>query len=350
MPTSVKQMTFTTTIASPSALANAAAGLAAGENIVLATSWVGTDIPTDQTWNWNNKWFIDEPNALGYGATKRQNAPDSMVHFVYDMNNNIFRSVNCGFSRTGHVYDCIAYDYSLGRGYLVPGGGTGDDALWYTDLVPGSNPALPQAISEAAYSSIPSILYASSQAFVSNSSAMDFHPNLFGTGDGGHVIVTQKGIAARRKSTGAYSILFSQSSQIGSNPCCVYSRGVDACIVQLGLGGNVYRVSSNTNVTLITSCPLDLGPDHSGTSVAALVDSPFGDSTMYAIEKVASGRVWKLTGGNTWSLQTYTHDFSASVTGPSMDFQVAAYYGHNCIVAIERTGTFGRLRLWRPNS
>ncbi len=354
MPTSIKEMVFTVTVANPAPIAQAAANLAAGEQTgtSFTTSWTGSSIPIDTYWNWNNKWFIDGPNDLGYGATKLANSNGSMHHFVYDMVNNIFRSANCGFNTSGHVYDCVAYDYDDARGFLVPGGGR-DDTLWYTDVVPGSTPANPTSFGDTAATAISSIMYTTG-SFISAEGAMDYHPNLYGAGQGGWVIVCQKGIAARRKSTGVYSTIMGAGTFINADvPGCVYSRGLDACVVAINGPGTgtamTYKVTNSTTITTLSAQPMSLGPDRNNTG-AALVDAPNGQATVYALERVANGKVWKLS-GTSWELQTYTHPFIG--LGSAEDFMVAPYYDYGCFVALERVNTgnrYARLRLWRPNT
>jgi fibronectin type 3 domain-containing protein len=338
-----------------SALLTACEALSSGDNVILSTTWTGGDIPTDQDINWNNKFHYDHIRGIAYMATKLQNVSTAMTHAFFDESTSTWLSENCGFDRNGHVYDSSAYDYTTGTGYLVPGGGR-DNFLYRTTWSPGSALSTPSPTSKDANTEISSIMYASSGDFISSEGAMDYHPNLFGEGLGGMVIVCKRGIAAWRKSTDTYSVILS-SSGIWDNadiPSCVYSRGLDACIVcingpETGTA-KAYRVSRNNSITVINTPPMAFGPDSLSVDSAALVDDPLGRATVYALDRTSAKRVWKYSSGS-WVLQGFTHPFTG--LGDTTDFLVAAAYGRGVIMGLERVNTGNlrpRLRLWKPPS
>jgi hypothetical protein len=270
-----------------------------------------------------------------------------MKHAWYNESTNQWVSENCAFNSPGHIYDCIGYDHSTGIGYIVPGGGSGDDKLWKSTWTKGQPLERPTVGSSSAGPQIPTILYAGNDHFVSGSSAMDWHPNLFGPGDGGMVVVCQRGIAGFRKSTYRFHIIVSGASV--DHPVCVYSRGLDAIIACNG--NTVYKIDDYQ--TWISSAdpgldpaPVDFSFDHGGAAVAALVDDPLGRPTLYALEKGSGGRVWKYNRG-AWDLQSFRHPFTARDNNDE-NWMVAAMYGHGCIWALEQ-GPLPTSRIWRPN-
>lgn len=358
MPTSIKQMTFTITTSSPTLIRQKAASLAAGENYLFqgsdAVTWVGGDVPIDADFNWNNKFHWDPVRGRAYLSTKHAGQDASMQHAVYDEVAHTWHSENCGFNRSGHVYDTCAYDHADGTGYQTPGGGK--DSFLYVTTPTSTSPGTLVSTGKDAYSEISGIMYASTQDYVSGEGAMDIHPNLFGTADAGMVIICKRGIGAWRKSTNIYSqILGTGNFDNCDVPSVVYCRGLDAAIVcanspQTGTE-SAWRVNRNNSITQIQTPPIDFGPDRdpSQPTTAVLIDSPNGDATLYALERDA-GQVYKYTAG-TWALQSFTHPFAGG--GERRDFMAAAGYGLGAIIGIERTtGTsgFGRMRLWRPNS
>lgn len=338
-----------------SAIETAAAGLVAGDDIVLTgVTWTGGDVPVDDDFNWNNKGHCDPVRRRLYFATKNAGDNVAMQHCVYEFDANTFHCENCGFNHQGHVYDSVAYDHADGKAYLVPGGGQG--SLIYETTPTNTSPGTLVSTGKDANDEIAGIMYAGSGWFVSSEGAMDIHPNLFGAGAAGLVIVCKRGLGAWRKSTNVFSVILGTGTFDNCNiPTVVYSRGLGACILTTNINSNAaYRVVSSSSVIQINDTPIAFGPDQGTTVSASVCDDPNEGATVYALEKLNNGRVWKYSAG-TWALQSgVTHPFHGD--GDEEDWVIIAGYGlalpGRCpIIAIERTTSGNpRIRLWRPDT
>lgn len=340
-----KQLLITIAAGDTSPLGTFAATLTTpgSSGLLPGVTWGGTDIPNNDDFNWNNKWFLDEGLGIGYGATKNAGDPVAMQHFVYDRANNIFRAANCGFNKNGHVYDAIAYKRGSSQGYLMPGGSI-TNQVYRTTLSAGSNPPVPTLLATAPSGGI----MAGSGNFVTGESSMEHHPNLFAPGDGGVLILCQFGVLAMRDSTLAFSTIIPAGQfSLADTPAMMYSRGLDAVIVTTNSSSKAYRINAGGTWTAIDNTPMYFGPDRGSPDTAALIDDPVGAATVWAIEKVPSGRVWKLTSGTSWSLQASVAQ-PMTASSDSEDWMIAADRLTGCFVAIERTGTTGRVRVVRP--
>jgi hypothetical protein len=340
---------------SATSLSQITASLSPGQDTEgLNDTWTGGGLPKGDDLNWIMKFHYDPVRQMAFTVTKIQNCNTCMEHAWYDELANQWISENCGFNAAGHAFDCVAYDHAEGVGYLVPGGGQ-DDVLWKSTWTRGQSLSKPVIASSHAEGQIDELMYPTKDNFVSGALAQDWHPNLFGPGDGGMVVICQKGIAGWRKSTDTWHVIVPRGNfSIGpDHPGCVYSRGLDAVIASPNKDNNKlfkiddYQTWISSDDPGLDPAPIDFGFDHGGHPIAAIVDDPLERPTIYALEKTGSGRVWKYSNGK-WALQSFKHPFTATDNGGE-NWMVAAMYGHGCIWALERTSGLPRSRVWRPN-
>jgi hypothetical protein len=341
---------------SATALSDLTASLAPGQSSTeLGCTWTGGGQPTGDDLNWINKFHYDPVRQVAFINTKRQNCNTCMEHGWYDEKTNQWVSENCGFNAPGHAWDAVGYDHAQGVGYVIPGGSR-DDVLYASTWTPGQPLSRPTIATSTASGQINTILYSGNYTFASGSAAMDWHPNLFGSGEPGMVIVCQKGIGGWRKSSNTWHIIVpSGNYSIPPNsPGCVYSRGLGAVIASVNKDGRkLFKIDDynswiSSNDPGLDAAPIDFGFDHGGASIAAIVDDPLERPTMYALEKNGSNRVWKYNNGK-WTVQSFKHPFVGR-DNYGENWMVAAMYGHGCIWALEGGGSgLPRSRIWRPD-
>lgn len=211
-------------------------------------------------------------------------------------------------SGTGHGYDSACMDPATGDLYFVPYDGdyvirwTGSDWVKATGAVTNSGGA------------------ESGGPF-----GFSWHPNLYGTGDGGIVEIRNSNARAWRKSAGASS----NFAAIGTLPYSniqysqgVYCSALDATVASAGTAGLAcFRVDGGTT-PVASRMPFDLPIRCSSSSgdanLSRLFPTPSGSVAIF--ESADAARVWRLnTATLQWELQTYTHPlrFAANTTSPS---------------------------------
>jgi hypothetical protein len=188
-----------------------------------------------------------------------------------------------------------------------------------------------------------------------------FHPNLFGVGDPGVVVLCQRGVIAWRKNTNTWHQIpgLYTGTVVGDVPTCVYITGLGAVIVSNGDSFDTWSITSGPTVTQLQDAPFKCGAvSWDSTSPAdahggIIVDDPQQRATCYILEKTHSTatqtrQVYKYSAG-TWVLQSYGHPF-VSPQSSGEDWAAITLYGYGTILGLERINNTFRARIWRPNT
>jgi hypothetical protein len=345
--------TITVTITASSGLAAAVAALTAGQSATFAPG-TGSGISAVQ-FDWEARFFVDTLHGVCQVMGKRANASSGWAHSTYNIASNswtqrVTEGSGSGWGAgngAGHVYDNFTGDPATGDLYCFAGIGT--NALqrfnyatqtWGTALSNAFQPGPPSGI-------------------VDPINGIVWHPNLFGTGDGGVIMcaVTDlpvAGLVYWRKSTGArtqVSTSIDAGNQSGSG---LYFAAINKAI----MGGQSASSGSGTPsshilVTPNTTAggtptnanagapPIKTGGDSvsQGYNWGSIHPHPSDPTRVMLLERVnATRRVWQSTNGDTWTLKAYTHPFSVT-TGISIGEVFGAYW------AISSNSSV----LWKPN-
>lgn len=341
-----------------SALASIASQLVAGgSSLGLGdTGLNATNTETGWAVNWHDRHFYDATRRKFRFVGKKQASLGGQArHIEYDEATNAWTaSGQLWGDELGHMYSSVAFDEVAGDLYtntLQTGDrvrkwvqGTSLDT-WAFATSDGATP-------------LDSIDYSSQNKFVSGEGGCAWHPNLFGAGSGGLIVICQRGVAAWRKSTDTWQILSGLYTAVGDAPTCTYIAGLGAVILTNGSTLKAWRITQGPTVAAINDTPVHVGPVSwtSGTNNVGglLIDDPQKRNTCYILEKTQdtsstlTRRVWKYNAG-AWDLQTYGHPFFSSQTGGE-DWSGCAVYGYGVIHALERVSNSLRSRIWKPNS
>lgn len=317
---------------SQTALALAAAALDAGDSAVFDTSTTGADVP------WANTHQIQQQTSnIYYDATRKEvqvvGKPHSQIsfdfsHYLYDEAENTWTLTSSNdFGATGnngHIWN-HAFDPDTGDYYLIVGAGSiirrwsragwdGETATWIDSADEGGD-----------------LL---NNLGLSGHGGMGWHPNLFGSGDGGIAIRGIINGVGWRKSTdtfhqiaGPYSnphvhrahdgggrgILLSDVLILGTGTDGGQSSGrTPLQLFNAGSGGSV-NTSPGTSTN---DPPVGVFGSSGSTNFAHMVVDPRDGISLLLLERGSAGtlRWWRSTDGNSWSQETGSHPFFPSGT------------------------------------
>lgn len=339
-----------------STLAQAVASLSAGQSALFngTNGLSSSNTISGNVLTWQARAHYDEVRKQIYFVGKSAQSQGGFGRFmIYDEAADSWTADLPSFldgAVLGHVYDAHTYDWATGDVYF-PQYGTKLVRKW----TQGS------ALTSWNLDAASNFTFASTFNGGTGEHAAAWHPNLYGTGDGGLVIMGQVNagtatIFAWRKSTNTWASLgTTPASGTIDRATALYCRGLNAVILTTGSQLSAFRVDAGPTLTRIDDTPVLFGFPNVGSVGGVVVDSPFEDATVYALEKHTTGRrVWKLTGSTSWTLQsgvahTFVSNDSAAinwVAAPLYGLQSAG--GRRGIMSIERTGTTVRTRIWIP--
>lgn len=338
------------TACKPTLLTDAARALSPGQS-TTSLGDAGLDSAALYTIQWANRFHVDVVHGRAHLIGKNASSQGAeRSNCVYDMATNRWTQAIFDGGGLGHVYESIAYDPA--RGEIYTGQWSGGDTLkrwtYGNTLSTWTNPAT---------SGFGAYINSDTQP------TLCWHPNLFGSGDGGVLALKNSGtgttsvVAWRRSNNQWYTVPGTSATGMSgtylSNGAIEYIAGGDFCIASSApsKGGKTFRINAGSGGTLanavqISNVPFDCGYTGSG-NIGILIDDPAGSASAYILEKGGSNRVWKYSGGN-WALKSYKHPFPAGSTTTEPNWMVATcrtlgvfWSKHN------RTTTPSRL--WKPN-
>ena len=281
----------------------------------------------------NHRAHLIGKNASS-GGSERSNCQ-------YNGDTNTWSGAKFGGSELGHIYDSFAYDPATGDVY---------SGTWASDV-------LQKWAYGDALTSWSNVSTSSQTLTGSTQPAMCWHPNLYGPGDGGLLVMSQSGgngrLVAWRKSTDAWSVVsgttHANSYTYPMRGGMVYVRGGGYVLAAFNptTGGNTYKVAAGSGgslgtVSTIDDVPIPCNAEGGSTQSGMLLDDPLGTDSAYILEKGGTDRVWKLS-GTSWTLKGYTHPLEVSDT----EYVVASCYPHGVFWRQYHNTT--NSMVWRPN-
>jgi len=337
----------------PTALAQVAASLSPGSSSTSLGD-TGLDSGDVNTIQWVNRFHYDHAKSRAHMLGKAASGGE-VTNFLYNAASNTWSS-GTYINETGHIYESIAYVPTAGE--LFTGGwptlesplDTLKKWTFGTPLGSWTNPATSSLGRPINTQTQPSICW---------------HPNLFGSGDGGILALSNQGlncsvVAWRRSNNQWYTVAGTSHGPIDggypSDGAIEYVRSGDYAIATVppGRGGNTYRINAGSGGSIgtavaIADVPTECYGQLSDYSSAGgiLIDDPLGLGGPYILEKKGSNRVWKYASGN-WTLKSYTHPFPAGSSSTNTSWLVASVYPLGVFWA-KSNSINTPSRLWQPN-
>jgi len=341
---------FTLTISSASALGTRAASLQPGNSSTeLGDNSGSLSSVLLYPIQWENTFYYDQARGFAYILGKDAGGgPRSTL--LYNEATNTWSGANYAATEAGHIYESMAFDPATGDVY---------NGHWNGSTFQKVSPEVSLTAFTEATSSFSSVSRVSLQP------ACAWHPNLFGTGDGGLVVAGAQTdndqiakVVAWRKATNTWSEFTETTHTTSSGNGAMYDAGAEYCrggdsvyvSYRAGAGGRTYRIPAGSGgvkgtAVQISNPPVDLTyPSSSGARVGALVDDPSGGSYPYILGRHGTKNVWKFN-GTSWVDMGFLHPFS----DPNGDYYwvVASCYPYG--VFWGRGNSTGQpSKLWRP--
>lgn len=295
----------------PSALTEIAAALGAGQS---STALADTGLSSDalHAIQWCNRFHFDYSHGRAYLLGKDASSQGGeRANCVYEMSSNQWTAAVWDADETGHVYESIAFDPMRSEVYTGQwrNGETLKRWKYGEPLTSWTDPATSRFGDYINSDTQPTLCW---------------HPNLFGSNDGGVLVLKNSGtsrasvIAWRRSDNSWHTVPGTEVSGMSgsylSNGAIEYVWGGDFCIASFspGKGGTTFRIDAGSNGKLASAVQISDVPIHCGYTgtgnVGILIDDPAGGAAPYILEKGGSNRVWKYNAGN-WFLKDYQHPF-----------------------------------------
>jgi hypothetical protein len=332
---------------SDTALGLACAGLASNGSVSFVP---GTqhdmDSPSganaEQRLEWQTNFYHDPihniVHLMGKSAQNEGGSTD-WRHRIYDIALGTWSNVDNNFGRNGHVYDSWCIDPSTGDVYINPTSG-GDRDIWRRNYQTGT---WSQATTEMAGGST-----------TNGPNGLAWHPNMYGSGDGAVVVLTQSGgqnsFCFYRPLTGtAERVVLSAENAI--HPQATYFPGLDLVLAGRTIHFTAEPNSGSTPTTaLVSSPPLITAAQSSGTdNCGILMAHPGNPDKLLMIERSGSDRWYYSTDAVNWTLGG-THPFSwvTGTTNVNSSTFCSLEGGLGCVWGIGVQGSTLRSILWRP--
>lgn len=346
----MSQITLTASYAPASALLSAINALSAGQSATFAGG-TGSGISSNQ-FEWQARAEYDHTNSLvqvmGKDAAGQTN---TWIHRTYVAATNSWFVPNfAGWDGdgTGHVYDNCTLDPATGDLYIFAG--VGSNALqkytratntWSTVLSNAFQPGPPSGL-------------------IDPINGVCWHPNLYGTGDGGVIMTAgtngnDAGFVFWRKSTGVRTQVNTTIDAGNQHGCGCYFGAIDRAIMggQSSTSGgsntaNHVLVAPNATAggtpttTNVGQPPLKTGGDsHAESNFGSVHQHPSDTTRVLLLERIGTARrVWQSTDGNNWTLKAYAHPFPVN-----HGITIASLYPLGALWAISSSASV----LWKPN-
>lgn len=353
--TATSNFTLNAVVSPPPAgndLATAAAALVPGSG---ATSYASFAIPTYGTLSgltgdgldWNIRMHWDATNLYAYLMYKAANQTNAFRLVRYAAATNTWSIIHSGGfpvgggTGTGHAYDSSALDPATGDYYYLP--------LYAENVIRWTGTTWVSATGNVTGGT-------GSASSVRN---VTWHPNLYGTGDGGLVSArSSASVRAWRKSSGASGSWVA----IGSMPYSsvvdtqgVYCSGLDQAILSCGTTGLAcLRVVPGTTPTVVRNgydlpTPCTANATGGDPNMSRLIQTPSG--SVAVLESASPQRVWRLnTSTFAWELQSFSHPLrNINASWPTA--YVSTYGIYMAMRESNDSGTsLPSCLLWRPPS
>lgn len=297
---------------------------------------------------WQTTFHHDDVNGLVHLMGKPANSESAWAHEFYNVATSSWTVISqTMWNNYGHIYGNFAMDYATGDLYQSRSTGTGagtvDNPLRVRHFIRANGLAL------SSWGVIPTDrdYEASIGGAEAHANGVAYHPNLYGTGDGGLLMGNQTWIYSIRKSTNVVQKLSTPYMGDKEGAGC-YWPAQNAAFIG-GSGGVLMRVTPNATaggtpvVTSMGTPPIDTaGHSHlSGSGFGSLHVHP-GNPNKLLILETAGQRVYESTNGSTWT-QVGNHPFNRV---PRVVCSLRGNLG--CFWAIGRDGSGNFSHLWRP--
>lgn len=295
-----------TTTCTSVALVEACARLTAGQSASYP-SGVQTAF-TEADMAWQTAFHHDALHNVIHLMGKPANDHDNWKHQIFDMAGNKWGNIETGmWNNPGHIYGNFAMDYSTGDLYITRGGMDGN-------AYENSKRARSWRFSTRSWDRlIPASQDIYAGALVSHANGVAFHPDLYGSRDGGLVIDTQFRTLFWRKSTDAVQNVSHSTDAYGNNEgASCYSPSHNAVFVGGADGGQLLRVtpgSGTPTVTALARPPIQLSGSSylSSNGFGSLHVHP-GNPRKLVILETNGQRAWESETGTSWA-QIANHPF-----------------------------------------
>lgn len=350
-------------VSSTTPLSTAAAGLSSGQSLQWDHN-AGNAPGYQELIYVSTTAFYDssrkEIQYLGKGAGASGNF--NHRHFIYDEATRAWRTTGTNlFPDFGHAWIC-ALDHTAGDYFFHRN--QQNNLEWMVRATEAGQGTTNSPWTTTASPPGPTMIRPGSGA---TQAAMAWHPNLFGTGDGGVWLWQSYQFSPQdcymwtwRKSNNTW---YQSTNYYGTNYYAhqsgqgTYISGLDRIILGAsgGTGGRrLISVAANAGTThaftdLGAGPPVSIIGNSSGSGAGVLLQDPTNASYILCLEKVSPWRYWRSTDGGVVWTQIGNHGFSGLTFDTAGSWIACSIPAYGIVWAMADDGcSAGNVRIWKP--
>lgn len=343
---------FSVSVTSGSALAQACSALSAGQSATFAAAGASSGsygppamLADDLAWAPTAYYGPGGASGRVYIWGKQANVPNGWDFAYYDIATDAWTTVwsNQALGLSGHVFGANGANPDTGDQYIH--GGEEDPAARVAYRYNASTGTI-SASSEGPF-----------RAATIDSSydiGNEFHPNLYGSGDGAFIIHTKRRLLAWRVSTNTWSTLLDHGlldNSVATGGKGIYLPGPDAVFTYHHTNSPGYKIAPGPTVTAINpnGLPFNVASvSATGARATCLIKHPSSDSRLWLLDSNQNGGssgVYEATNGlPPWTSTGYTHPFTVGASQGYILISLPSPF--NCIWQISKVHSL----LWKPNT
>lgn len=299
-------------------------------------------------------WYDESRSELQYMGAPQASFTIDHQHYIFDERTNRWRTTGQSlFPSTGHIWSS-AFDPATGD-YFFKRMTTDDETIrWMQRSVEAGAGTTNDPWTRT--SGTPELGQTPGQKC-----GMAWHPNLFGSGDGGIAVFSNDRVVGWRKSTDSWSDIWvfggNQSYSNLRNGSGIYLPGSDEVILGTGVDANTLLYveagsgGSPGRAGVRGTTPVPVSGRVSTGNSAILVD-PTNSDRVLMTENATGRRVWASNnGGADWSQSNGNHPFAGLAGAGNNGFVVCSIAKYGVIAGLTSrtsqtvTPTF---RVWKP--
>lgn len=328
----------TITVIAATTIARWAATLSSGQSVSMLTSAGGIPVvpmPSVnwgvEDFNWQGHFDYDPVNARVLLWGKQPSGNPYRLQ-TYSLSSNTWTSAYSVSSDIGHIYGNNALDPATGDGYQQR---WGNNQLLRYDGASGAMSFPPPSTTG---------LTLSTSVDAAPQNGLGWHPNLYGSGDGGLVLATQSRLVAWRKSTNTWATIETHSNHnnlyYGQ---AAYLPGSDRLVFISQTSQPIRYITPGPVVTSASNTlPINVQAGGSGDR-NHLIRHPSNTGKLLVLEYPASGSdVYESSNGVNWT-QISDHPFT--VGSGSSNITYCSMYEHGVVWGLSGTNMS---KLWKP--
>lgn len=306
-------------------------GQSASAGIALETERVIED------YEWQSRFCYDATRNIFHVLFKPANNNTAWYHRIYDVATDTWSNVTLSLNLSGHIFGNLTIDPATGNLYLIA----------------GNSATLRRYVAATGVWAI-----ASNDIFLNFSSethknGVVWHPNLFGSGQGGIIAANAIQAVTWRESDGSIISNIQNGTAFNDNTGMgFYLAAIDQAVVGDNLHIRIVPNGATPNSSRENNLPISTGgyTRIGGPNHGSMHQHPRDPTKVIIIQRRGGRNVYESTDLINWSDAGYDHPFDADATEQPWIFETIPLSGGAILGLAKNSGGTFSSRVWVPPS